>query len=188
MKRTNIVPSSQKEQASKHNLPAQPTPLIGREEEVQAASTLLRRPDMRLLTLAGTAGIGKTRLALQVATELLQDFADGVSFVPLASIIDPDLVVLAIAQTLRIGETGTRPLLDLLQASLRNKQVLLLLDNFEQVVTAAPLVAELLEACPAASSGHRSPLAICIGRPLPRAGAGPQVGLRTLSGKRSCHC
>jgi predicted ATPase/DNA-binding CsgD family transcriptional regulator len=148
MKRTNIVPSSQKEQASKHNLPAQPTPLIGREEEVQAASTLLRRPDMRLLTLAGTAGIGKTRLALQVATELLQDFADGVSFVPLASIIDPDLVVLAIAQTLRIGETGTRPLLDLLQASLRNKQVLLLLDNFEQVVTAAPLVAELLEACP----------------------------------------
>ena len=148
MKRTNIVPISQKEQPSKHNLPAQPTPLIGREEEVQAASTLLRRPDMRLLTLAGTAGIGKTRLALQVATELLQDFADGVSFVPLASIIDPDLVVLAIAQTLRIGETGTRPLLDLLQASLRNKQVLLLLDNFEQVVTAALVVAELLEACP----------------------------------------
>jgi len=148
MQRAKIVPILQKEPASKHNLPAQPTPLIGREEEVQAASTLLRRPDMRLLTLAGTAGIGKTRLALQVATELMNDFADGVYFVPLASIIDPDLVVLAIAQTLRIGETGTRPLLDLLQASLRNKQVLLLLDNFEQVVTAAPLVAELLEACP----------------------------------------
>src|SRR5260370_12558789 len=85
---------------STHNLPAQLTPLIGREQDVVAASTPLRRPEVRLVTFTGTGGVGKTRLALQVATDLLDDFADGISFVSLAPIIDPDLVIPTIAQAL----------------------------------------------------------------------------------------
>src|SRR5713226_9585362 len=134
--------------SSTHNLPAQLTPLIGREQEVAATCTLLRRPDVRLVTLTGTGGVGKTRLALQVATDLLDDFTDGVSFIPLAPISDHDLVVSAIAQALGIKESGARPLLDLLKAFLQDKHLLLLLDNFEQVVTAAPRLTDLLVVCP----------------------------------------
>src|SRR5712691_10146117 len=76
-----------------NNLPAQLTPLIGREREVAAACTLLRRADVRLLTLTGTGGIGKTRLALQIASELLDDFVDGITFVQLASIREPEHVL-----------------------------------------------------------------------------------------------
>src|SRR5260221_215146 len=82
---------------STHNLPAPLTPLIGREQEVAAVCALLRRPEVRLLTFTGTGGVGKTRLALQVASALLDDFADGVSFVSLAPISDPDLVIPTIA-------------------------------------------------------------------------------------------
>jgi predicted ATPase/DNA-binding CsgD family transcriptional regulator len=134
--------------AIKHNLPAQLTPLIGREREVAAVYTLLRQPGVRLLTLTGTGGVGKTRLGLQIATDLLEDFADGVCFVSLAPISDPELVVSTIAQTLGIKEAGKKPLLVLLIASLRNKNLLLFLDNFEQVVTAAPRLSDLLTACP----------------------------------------
>ncbi len=137
----------------KHNLPPQLTPLIGREQEVAAACTLLRRPQVRLLTLTGTGGIGKTRLALQIATALLDDFMDGVYFVALAAITDPDLVMPIIAQTLGLRESGEwgyahAQLLQQLQASLSEKHLLVLVDNFEQVASAAPGLAELVAACP----------------------------------------
>src|SRR4051794_23006168 len=90
--------------APRHNLPIQPTPLIGRQCEIKQAVALLRRADVRILTLTGCGGVGKTRLALQVATELCLDFEDGVSFVSLASINDPVLVIATIASTLKIAD------------------------------------------------------------------------------------
>ncbi|HEV2583682.1 MAG TPA: AAA family ATPase, partial [Ktedonobacteraceae bacterium] len=131
-----------------NNLPIQPTSLIGREKEVATVQHLLRREDVRMLTLTGPGGTGKTRLGLQVAAEASERFVDGVFFVNLAPISDPALVVPTIAQTLELKETGEQPLLDLLKTSLREKQLLLLLDNFEQVVSAASQVADLLAACP----------------------------------------
>src|SRR5712692_10721333 len=134
--------------SSPNNLPVQPTPFIGREKEVAAVATLLRREDVRLVTLTGPGGTGKTRLGLQVAAELSEVFADGVFFVNLAPISDPSLVVPTIAQTLDVREAAGQPLLDLMSAFLREKQVLLLLDNFEQVASAALEVADLLTVCP----------------------------------------
>jgi len=131
-----------------HNLPVQLTSLIGREQQVAAACALLSRPEVRLLTLLGPGGVGKTRLGVQIATELVDAFVDGICFVPLAPISGPDLVVPSIARTFGLGETGDRSLLELLKAYLREQQLLLLLDNFEQVVAAAPVVTELLVTCP----------------------------------------
>ena len=131
-----------------NNLPVQPTPFIGREQEKAAVEQLLRREEVRLLTLTGPGGIGKTRLALQVAAELSGVFPDGVYFVDLAPIRDAEFVVPTIAQVLDVKELAEQPLLDLLQVFLHEKQLLLLLDNFEQVVSAAVQMAELLSVCP----------------------------------------
>jgi predicted ATPase/class 3 adenylate cyclase/DNA-binding CsgD family transcriptional regulator len=131
-----------------HNLPVQTTPFIGREREVSAVCQQLHRLDVRLLTLTGPGGTGKTRLGLQVAAELLDSFADGVFFVPLASLNDPSLVAATIAQTLGLREVGGRPLRELLKDYLKSKHLLLLLDNFEHVTDAAPFVAELLAVAP----------------------------------------
>src|SRR6266566_4463492 len=134
--------------AHANNLPIQPTPFIGREQEVQECLHLLRRDEVRLLTLTGPGGIGKTRLALQVAAELNEVFPDGLYFVNLAPLRNPGFVVPTIAQALDLQELAEHPLLDLVKAFLREKQLLLLLDNFEQVASAALQVAELLATCP----------------------------------------
>jgi predicted ATPase len=130
------------------NLPAPPTIIIGRQDEVTALKRLLRSSEARLLTLTGPGGTGKTRLAVEAATIARGEFADGVFFVPLAAISDPALVASAIAQALGVKEISDKALLDKLKESFRERRMLLVLDNFEQVVSAAPLVSELLAACP----------------------------------------
>ena len=131
-----------------NNLPVQLTPFIGREQELTAVCDLLRREEVQLLTLTGPGGTGKTRLGLQVAAELSDFFDDGVFFVNLAPINDPELVVPTIAETLGIREGAGQSLFERLKEDLRHKQMLLLLDNFEQVVSAAVQVVDLLVACP----------------------------------------
>src|SRR6266446_5931049 len=131
-----------------HNLPIQPTPLVGREREVVTVCELLRREETRLVTLSGPGGVGKTRLGVRVAAELSESFVDGTFFVDLAPLRNPALVVPAIAQRLDIREGTGQSLLERLKEGLQQKQALLLLDNFEQVVSAASQVADLLFACP----------------------------------------
>jgi non-specific serine/threonine protein kinase len=127
-------------------LPAAPTPLVGRDAEVAAVRARLLAADVRLLTLTGPPGVGKTRLALQVAADLQDAFADGVWFVDLAPITDPALVLSTIAQALGIYEPVQQSLIESLTNFLRSHVVLLVLDNFEQVVDAAVLVRDLVAA------------------------------------------
>ena len=130
------------------NLPTQLTPFLGRAEEGVAVRRRLCHAQVRLLTLTGPGGIGKTRLALQVAAQLLDHFADGVWFADLSPLRDPALVAATIAAALGVKEVRGRPVVESLKAYLREKQILLVLDNFEQVLPAAPLVDDLLHAAP----------------------------------------
>jgi predicted ATPase len=126
----------------------QPTPFLGREREVQQIVERLRRPEVRFLTLTGPGGTGKTRLALQAAAELLDDFADGVFFIQLAPLTDPELVLPTTATTLGLREEGGQPLGERLRDFLATKQLLLVLDNFEHLAAAAPGIGGLLAASP----------------------------------------
>lgn len=130
------------------NLPVPLTLFIGREKELEATCALLRQEDVRLVTLTGPGGAGKTRMALQVANRMLPSFADGVYFVALAAINNPPLVIAAIARTLGLMEVGNRPLIEAITSHLRGKQLLFVLDNFEQVLDAAPLVADIMLGVP----------------------------------------
>lgn len=131
-----------------HNLPIQPTALIGREAEVAAIEHLVTSSDCRLVTLTGMGGMGKTRLALQVAANLLDRFEDGAFVVDLSPVDDPGLVVCAISHTLRLHHTGAKPLGELVADYLADKDMLLVLDNFEQVMEAGAHVVHLLGRCP----------------------------------------
>jgi predicted ATPase/transcriptional regulator with XRE-family HTH domain len=128
------------------NLPTPPTPLIGQADEVSTICSLLLDSDIRLVTLTGTGGVGKTRLSLQVATELNEQFADGCWFISLAALEDSDLVIPTIARGLGIKESRERTLDEALLNWLADKDLLLVLDNFEQIIPAARKVAEILTA------------------------------------------
>jgi predicted ATPase/DNA-binding XRE family transcriptional regulator len=129
-----------------HDLPVQVTSFLGRERELGELPKLLR--SSRLLTLMGPPGTGKTRLAIELARQVRLTFRDGVVFVPLAPLDHPDLVLSAIQQRLGLREIGEQAPEDALVAYLKSKEILLVLDNFEQVVAAAPLLVDLLAACP----------------------------------------
>jgi predicted ATPase/class 3 adenylate cyclase len=144
----NDFPPLQSPDSLVHNLPLPTTSLIGRGREVAEVVNLLLRPEVRLVTLTGPGGTGKTRLSLAVGQELLEWFPQGLFFVDLSPITDPALVATTIAHTMGIREGGGLPPLENLKRYLSDKGMLLLLDNWEQVVAAAPVVAELLAAAP----------------------------------------
>ncbi|HEX9985723.1 MAG TPA: protein kinase [Thermoanaerobaculia bacterium] len=143
------------------NLPSNLTPLVGRDLERREVAELLLRDDVRMVTLTGPGGTGKTRLSLAIGLDLLPDMEDGVQVISLATIRDPELVVSEIAATFGVGE-GSAALLDIVTKTLKEKKLLLILDNFEQVTDAAPAIAQLLAATPRVKvlATSRAPLRI----------------------------
>ena len=138
-------------QSRPSNLPMPNSDLVGRDAELHAAQELLRRQNVRLVTITGPGGIGKSRLALEVARSVATDFPAGVFFVPLSAVNDPGMIASVIGQTLGVRESAGQPPLEALKEYLRRSQhgpMLLLIDNFEQVVTAAPVITELLALAP----------------------------------------
>jgi hypothetical protein len=130
------------------NLPAQPTPLIGREQDLKIICDLLCQPHIRMLTLTGVGGSGKTRVALATGERLLPHFRDGVFFLDLTPLDDPDLVVSAIALRIGLRQTSAQSALDYLVATVGQRQVLLIVDNFEHLLQAGPQLATLLQSAP----------------------------------------
>jgi predicted ATPase/predicted Ser/Thr protein kinase len=142
---------SRRGDARPSNLPVPTNAFVGRDKELAAVNQLLLRADVRLVTITGPGGIGKSRLAIEVARNLAEHFASGMYFVPLATVTDPGLIILAIAQTLGLRETSGQTPIDTLKEYLRNSSAsptLLLIDNFEHIIEAAPLLAELLAVAP----------------------------------------
>jgi len=161
--------------SSRHsNLPAQTTPFVGRQEELAELRRLVTQSDVRLLTLLGPGGIGKTRLALQCAAEVSDDFENGAVFVTLSAVSDPALLPSAIAEALHLQETGDVRPLDAVLAHLRGFRLLLVLDNFEQIVEAAGCVGQLLRECPGLT-------ALATSRELLRIGGEHTFHVPTLS-------
>jgi predicted ATPase len=164
-----------------HNLPSQPTEIVGREDELEQIRALLTTPGTRLLTLTGPGGTGKTRLAVQAAADVMEAFPDGVWWTPLAALTEPALVLEAVAASLGVREQAGQPLLATLSDHLRSRQTLLVLDNLEQVLSVAPLLAELLAAAPGVVvlATSREPLRLRGEREFPVAPLSlPRAGVR----------
>jgi predicted ATPase/class 3 adenylate cyclase len=166
-----------------NNLPAQTTVLLGRESELGTLRQMLNAPGIRLITLVGPGGTGKTRLALQVAAEVLDDFPDGVWWTSLAAVSDPAVVLPTIAATLGVRETPGEEVVKTLAAHLSSRKTLLLLDNAEQVVAAAPLFQQLLDAAPGLVLlvTSREPLRLRAEREFPVAPLALPQGMRALT-------
>lgn len=131
-----------------NNLPTPPTPIVGRDREIDILTGTLWRQDVRLVTLTGPGGVGKTRLAIEVASRLIDDYADGIAFIPLAAVRDPALVLPTISSTLGLNDEPGRSPAVTLGSWLRAREMVLVLDNFEQIVEAATDIGDLLANCP----------------------------------------
>ncbi len=158
-------------------LPAQLSSFVGRAQEVAAVAALLREEEVRLVTLIGPGGVGKTRLALHVTANLASHFADGVAFADLSPVRDPELVASTVAHALSLLDTRDRSVKSTLSTHLSAKHLLLVLDNFEHVLGAAPLVSHLLAGCP--RLGSWSPAAPGCAFPVSGLFLSHRLGCRT---------
>lgn len=146
--KVSVVEPAQENHHRNNSLLVRLSPLVGRSKETTELLNLLRTEDIRLVTLTGPGGVGKTRLGLHILEQLSADFPDGVLFVPLISLADSELIITEIAKGLAIKGVHGRPLIDIVQAEIGSKKLLLVLDNFEHVVTGAERLHHLLVVCP----------------------------------------